>query len=128
MTIIINNENGWHRLNRCLLHTLFKYWLTMNSYIDQLCQHKSVISYLDWSIIHYIISSQCPSWFLFTFIILMSWDTLVACTHFNKKSFAYKKKYLCQQGHCEIPSTDENQQAEQLTQVLNTSISWVKYP
>jgi len=29
------------------------------------------------------------------------------------------------QGHCKIPSTYENQQAQQLTQVLNTSISWV---
>lgn len=35
-----------------------------------------------------------------------------------------ENKYWCQQGHCKIPSTDENKQAEQLTKVLNTSISW----
>ena len=33
-------------------------------------------------------------------------------------------KYLCQQGHRKIPSTDENEQAKQLTQVLDTSLSW----
>ncbi|KAL5153626.1 RNA exonuclease 4 [Glycine soja] len=34
---------------------------------------------------------------------------------------------LNNQGHCKIPSTDENKQAEQLTQVLNTGISWASF-